>query len=152
MNLQKVCLQINSGMVSKDNSVSQVLRNWWVFFSSDFVTCFFCIYRVIYLTDLYAGLFTTKIKKNILLFRTGPLNFVKQAWMGRSEYLFENHFFCLLHPTWRYFNEQIFSNQYLSCFKGQFFAVSQNVIFMFVIYLHFSNYKFFFKVLFNGLI
>ena len=56
-----------------------------------FCNVFFCIYRVIYLTDLYAGFIKTKItkptkkklrKKVILLFRNhlaGPVNLVKLA-------------------------------------------------------------------------
>ena len=88
-------------MVSKENSVSQVLRNWQVY--SDFVTCFFCIYRVIYLTDLYAGFIKTKItkpinfwKQVILLFRNhlaGPVNLVKLAWTSRSQFFFEKNLF-----------------------------------------------------------
>ena len=55
-----------------------------------FCNVFFCIYRVIYLPDLYAGFIKTKItkpikkikKKVILLFRShlaGPVNLVKLA-------------------------------------------------------------------------
>ena len=35
-----------------------------------------------------------------------------------------------------------FSNAYFSCFRWKYCSVSQNVIFMSVIYLHFSNCKF----------
>ena len=48
----------------------------------------------------------------------------------------------LLYPTWTNFSENIFSNDFLSCFEWKYCAVSQNVIFMSFIYLHFSNCKF----------
>ena len=69
-------------MVSKDNTVSQVLQNWRFFSSSDFVK-FFIINRVISVTGLCAGFTKTKIKKlkkkyiYILLLRNhlaGPVN------------------------------------------------------------------------------
>ena len=72
----------------------------------------------------------------------GPVNLVKLAWMSRSQYLFEKNFFCLFYPTWTNFSEKIFSNYFLSCFEWKYCAVSQNVIFMSFIYLHFSNCKF----------
>ena len=46
----------------KDNLVVQDIWNKWVFFLLDFVM-FFCVYMVIYLTDLAAGFFTTKNHK-----------------------------------------------------------------------------------------
>ena len=51
-------------------------------------------------------------------------------------------FFGLSYPTWKNFSEQIFSNDFLSCFEWKYCAVSQNVIFMSFIYLHFFNCKF----------
>ena len=51
-------------------------------------------------------------------------------------------FFGLLYPTWKNFSEKIFLNDFLSCFEWKYCAVSQNVICMSFIYLHFSNCKF----------
>ena len=114
----------------------------------------FCIYRVISLTDLSAGFITTKIpkvkkknfeKKNILLFRNnlaGPVNLVKLAWTSRSQYLFEINFFAFYIQPGQISVKRFFSNDYFSCFEWKYCAVSQNVIFMSVIYLHFSNCKF----------
>ena len=50
--------------------------------------------------------------------------------------------FGLLYPTWKNFSEKIFSNGFFICFEWKYCAVSQNVIFMSFIYLHFSNCKF----------
>ena len=52
----------------------------------------------------------------------------------------------LLYPTWTNFSEKIFSNDFLSCFEKKYCAVSQNVIFMSFIYLHFLNCIFFLKL------
>ena len=50
--------------------------------------------------------------------------------------------FGLLYQTWTNFSEKIFSYDFLSCFEWKYNAVSQNVIFLSFIYLHFSNCKF----------
>ena len=72
----------------------------------------------------------------------GPVNLVKLAWKSRSKYLFEKNLFGLLYPTWTNFSEKICSNDFLSCFEWKYCAVSQNAIFMFFIYIDFSNFKF----------
>jgi hypothetical protein len=59
---------------------------------------------------------------------------VKLAWESESQYLCEK--------TWTNFSENLFLNDFLSCFEWKYCAVSQNVIVMSFIYLHFSNSKF----------
>ena len=134
--------------------MGQVLWNWGFFFSSDFVTCFFLHSQ----GDLFSWplcrlhhqkkipKFKKKnLKKKILSFRNnlaGHVNLVKLAWKTRSHYLFGKKLFGLLYQTWTNFSEQIFSNDFLSCFEWKYCAVSQNIIFMSFIYLHFSNCKF----------
>ena len=84
-------------------------------------------------------------KNNFCFFRNtlaGPVDLVNLAWKSRSKYVFEKKLFGLLYPTWTNFSEKIFSNDFLSCFEWKYCAVSQNVIFMSFIYLHFSNCKF----------
>ena len=50
--------------------------------------------------------------------------------------------FGLLFQTWTNFSKKIFSTDFISCFEWKYCAVSQNVIFMSFIYLHFYNCKF----------
>ena len=69
---------------------SQNLWNWQVY--SDVVT-FFCVYGVIYLTDLYSGFIKTKITKpqKNLLFRNqlaGLVTLVKLKLTIRSQFFF----------------------------------------------------------------
>ena len=67
---------------------------------------------------------------------------MKLAWKSRSQYVFEKKLFGPLYPTWTNFSEKIFLNDFLSCFELKYCTVSQNIIFMSLIYLHFSNCKF----------
>ena len=73
----------------------------------------------------------------------GSVNLVKLAWKSRSQYLFEEKKLSAfyIHPGPILVNF-FFSNDFLSCFEWKHCAVSQNVIFMSFIYLHFSNFKF----------
>ena len=126
-------------MVSKDNSVAQVLWNWGVFFFG-FCNVFFCIHRVIYLADLTSGFITKKIPKFTLFFLWKYIIVLKGfCWTckfseaGMKEQVticIWKNLFGLLYPTWTNFSEKIFSNDFLSCFEWKYWAVSQNVIFM----------------------
>ena len=132
--------------------MGQVLWIWGVY--SDFVTFFlhlqgdlfkwpFC--RLHHQKKSKKSQFLFFENKKMLLFRNnlaGSVNLVKLAWKSRSQYLFEKKLFGLLYPTWTNFSEKIFSNDFLSCFEWKYCAVSQNVIFISFIYLHFSNCKF----------
>ena len=68
---------------------------------------------------------------------------MKLAWTSRSQYLFVNNFLDFYIQPCQISEKNIFFlNDYLSCFVWKYSAVSQNIIFMSFIYLHFSNCKF----------
>ena len=119
-----------------------------------FCNVFFCIHRVIYLVDLSAGFITKKnpkihkfffLNKKILLSRNrlaGSVNLVKLAWKSRSQYLFEKNLLAFYIQPGQILVNRFFSNDFLTFFEWKYYAVSQNVIFMSFINLHFSNCKF----------
>ena len=70
---------------------------------------------------------------------------MKLAWLSRSQDLFVNIFFCLLHPPWTNVSKQIFSNDYLSCFEGKYCAVPKT-LFVCLLYIYtfpMASFKFF---------
>ena len=99
-----------------------------------FCNFFFCIYRVIYLTDLYAGFITTKITKLTNLIIKNILFCSLEITYIITLYYLKIFFFTFTSNLDK-FQRKYFSNYNFSCFEWKYCDLSQNIIYMSFIYL-----------------